>query len=1075
MLTRRLTYFFSIDNSVRLFRRALRSAYNAVKELDAAMTETAVVTDFSVGDMWNQLPRYTEAANKLGTTTLGAYETMTLFYQQGLKTNEVFEIGTETMKMARIAGLDYADATDKMTAALRGFNMELNEDSARRVNDVYSELAAITAADTEEIATAMTKTASIADSANMEFETTAAFLSQIIETTRESAETAGTAMKTVIARFQELKKDPSLIGEVDGEVVDANKIEGALRTIGVALRNTSGQFRELDDVFLEIAGKWDNLDTNTQRYIATIAAGSRQQSRFIAMMNNYDRTMELVDAANNSAGASQRQFEKTTESLESKINKLKNAWNAFVMGITNSTVIKLGIDLLTGLLNTINKLIDGISGNNGLVKSILSIGIAWGGLKLGKNLITGLIADISRGIKTAGVAGAGAFANGLRAGFKASGGKIAGSFKTIFSKGFWKGSDFFNTDALHNEFLKGQKTLKQLGTFESVRGTSKEALYNKILAEQNANLALQSQLKAGQIKQQSIYNAMVSNGIPSEIAANIALKNNTQEAIKNAIAKELNTDVTDKEVLKIYESIVARDIENKRQKAGILTRAKETLAVLFNSKITEADTIERLANVGATEAQIQSILKLKAVLTSGVFWGVTAAVVALGAAIYGIWKLSPAQQFKEAQEAATKAGEAAQEVVDKYSNLKSSLEELKDKRTALDDLTEGTQEWKDAVFELNQQMLELMKTYPQLSGFINNEGGVLTIDYDKDINGKTFDDAINDIYLNTFKASAAAAGAEIFANEKEIEYKTSQLSPELKVFNSITSDLASKIAELGIVGKEETKDNDLAKIISYLNGQGYEGSYAETLANRYLKEIDALEAYGNEIRNITAETETYKKSIAAQSDLLADLKGQGFSEGISNAASSYAESIYDKVNESIQEEKLFDLSRKSNEALAEEYAKIMEYDPKGLRILGGKAVFKDSKGNKQVISREQMEAQIKQSRVVDELTKKQQNYAKALDKLSDSEEDQQLITSLLTDDLKKLSSSSINKLLEKGNIFEQFDSETQKLLEGLELTEEDFKNISEKLKQAQDIENELYSGYNRSDNSAAFRQNVGIA
>ena len=130
---------------------------------------------------------------------------MTLFYQQGLDTNEAFALGTETMKMARIAGLDYADATDKMTAALRGFNMELNEASAQRVNDVYSELAAITAADTEEIAKAMTKTASIAHNANMEFETTAAFLSQIIETTRESAETAGTALKTVYARMSDIE------------------------------------------------------------------------------------------------------------------------------------------------------------------------------------------------------------------------------------------------------------------------------------------------------------------------------------------------------------------------------------------------------------------------------------------------------------------------------------------------------------------------------------------------------------------------------------------------------------------------------------------------------------------------------------------------------------------------------------------------------------------------------------------------------------------------------------------------------------------------------------------------------
>ena len=92
--------------------------------------------------------------------------------------------------MARIAGMDAASATDAMTAALRGFNMEIDEDSAQRVSDVYSKLAAITAADTGELSTAMSKVASIANSANMELETTSAFLAQIIETTREAPETA---------------------------------------------------------------------------------------------------------------------------------------------------------------------------------------------------------------------------------------------------------------------------------------------------------------------------------------------------------------------------------------------------------------------------------------------------------------------------------------------------------------------------------------------------------------------------------------------------------------------------------------------------------------------------------------------------------------------------------------------------------------------------------------------------------------------------------------------------------------------------------------------------------------------
>lgn len=375
-LRQSLLNFFGIQNAIQLFKRAVREAYESVTELDKAMTQTAVVTDFSVGDMWDQLPEYTKMANELGTTTLGAYETATLFYQQGLKTNEVMEVSTETMKMARIAGMDYVEATNMMTAALRGFNMEINETSAQKVNDVYSELAKITASDTQEISTAMTKTASIAHNANMEFETTAAFLSQIIETTRESAETAGTAMKTIVARFTELKKNPNELVEVDGEQVDANKIETALRSVGVALRDSNGEFRKLDDVFLDLAKRWDSLTVNQQRYVATMAAGSRQQSRFIAMMSNYDRTMELVNAAYNSAGSSQEQFEKTTESLESKINRLHNAWQEFTMNLSNSAIIKGAVDMLTGFLNIINKIITvGDTMNNSVASFALTLGM----------------------------------------------------------------------------------------------------------------------------------------------------------------------------------------------------------------------------------------------------------------------------------------------------------------------------------------------------------------------------------------------------------------------------------------------------------------------------------------------------------------------------------------------------------------------------------------------------------------------------------------------------------------------------------------------------------------------------
>ena len=387
-------YFFSLRNMISLFRRGIDDAIQSVKELDKAMTDTAVVTDYKVSDMWDMLPQYTQIANELGATTQGAYETMTLYFQQGLDQQQAFELGAETMKMARIAGLDYAETTDMMTAALRGFNMELNETSARRINDVYSKLAAVTASDTEELGTAMQRTASIAHSAGMSFEGTTAFLAQAIETTREPAENIGTAMKTIIARFQEMKKNPLEISEVEGEEVDFNKVDAALKTIGVDLKDTNGQFRELDKVFLDISSRWNNLSQTQQRYIATVAAGSRQQSRFIAMMDNYDRTMELVNAANNSAGASNEQFNKTMDSLEAKLNKLHNAWQAFTMGIANNGMIKLAVDGVTNLLTVTNQLINTLSLGSGTLKSFLSIFMAFNGLKATGKIANALIGGL---------------------------------------------------------------------------------------------------------------------------------------------------------------------------------------------------------------------------------------------------------------------------------------------------------------------------------------------------------------------------------------------------------------------------------------------------------------------------------------------------------------------------------------------------------------------------------------------------------------------------------------------------------------------------------------------------------
>lgn len=393
-VARRIANFTSLTGMIEILRRTMRDAFNDVKELDAAMNSIAIVTDFTNQQLWNQVDAYAKLAQEMGVDLVGVYDVQKLYYQQGRDMADVAELTEKTLQFARIAEMDYANATDAMTVAINAFKLEATD--ASRVVDVYSNLAAKAAVDQSELANAMSKVASMASSVGMSLETTSAFLTQIIETTREAPETAGTALKTVLARFGEVKKLISTgenAGTTDeGESVDVNKIDTALKSIGIRLTDTQGQMRALDDVLLDLAKKWNSLDSMTQRYLATMAAGSRQQSRFIALMADSERLTKLLGEAYNSAGAGEKQYEKTLESLESKINNLETAWTQFTTSILNSEIIKGGVDLLTKLLNTVNALTDAFGPFSGFIKTIAT------GLSLWK-VNTALLPKVTSSIK----------------------------------------------------------------------------------------------------------------------------------------------------------------------------------------------------------------------------------------------------------------------------------------------------------------------------------------------------------------------------------------------------------------------------------------------------------------------------------------------------------------------------------------------------------------------------------------------------------------------------------------------------------------------------------------------------
>lgn len=765
-------YFFGLSNAINLFKRSLRSAYETVKDLDAVMTETAVVTNFDVGDMWSQLPEYTKRANELGVSIHSAYEAATIFYQQGLKTNEVMAVSNETLKMARIAGLDAATASDRMTNALRGFNMEMDKVSAQRVNDVYSKLAAITASNTDEISTAMTKVASLAHNANMEFETTSAFLAQMIETTRESAETAGTALKTVVARFSEVKKLYSkgeLLGQdEEGGEIDVNKVSTALRSAGINLNEYLTGAKGLDDIFIELASKWDSLDKVQQRYIATMAAGSRQQSRFIAMMSDYKRTIELVDAANNANGASQEQYAKTLESLQTKLSRLKNAWDEFILGLANSDVIKGAVDALTDLITAINTLIKGISKGNASVKMITTFFTAFTGFKIGQKAFGGTqVGKFFSGLtQIAGVQGKAGAVEFTKNFYSKLSDKIAnygdkGGFAAKIKDQF---SDIYGG---LSQYLNPARNRKVAGL---AKGSSKEGFLTGIVNKFSPDVSNEgiasfrekvgTQLEEGTLTLDSLNDALDKSGQKFKITE--------KNAEDFGIVLDKDDGVIQKSTVSMRQfSAGAVVVGGVLMGIGSALEATEGPFKVFGTVLKVAGAgILAFGTIMSVYLPLQAQLMAKGVTGAivsipiiGWIAGVISALIALGVALHSFSKnYSFEAKMEKANEACKNAADAADEAAKAYEKLGQAWDSLNDKYAAIDNAVAGTQQWKEAIKDANAEVLNLVGSYEGLKTKIGEDGRLIITEESKA--------AVKDKLGKTQEyTQAASIGAQLARNE----------------------------------------------------------------------------------------------------------------------------------------------------------------------------------------------------------------------------------------------------------------------------------------------------------------------
>lgn len=264
------------------------------------------------------------------------------------------------------------DAAQFLISQLIAFNQNTGDvaGNAMHIADALNEVANNFAVGTGDLATGLKVVASTSSAMGNSLEQTIGLMTAITEQTKNASK-ASRGLNSIMANLAQVLDDASSNGK---------KITEIFEQLGVEMYE-NGQLKSGYDLLAGLAEKWDTLDNNSQKYIATTVAGTTQLNNFLALMNNFDHAVGATNKALESQGSAMRENSAYMESIQAKLSQLQSTFQDFANNVISSDLAKAVLDLANGLLQIANTDLGQI-----VTQIVLLTGLGWGATSLTKAL-----------------------------------------------------------------------------------------------------------------------------------------------------------------------------------------------------------------------------------------------------------------------------------------------------------------------------------------------------------------------------------------------------------------------------------------------------------------------------------------------------------------------------------------------------------------------------------------------------------------------------------------------------------------------------------------------------------------
>ena len=174
------------------------------------------------------------------------------------------------------------------------------------------------------------------------------------------------AMKTVSARIRSAKSELIEMGEeVDDLVLSSSKYRGEIQALsGVDIMKDANTYKSVYEILVEIAKVYDSLSDINKAQLLEDLGGKRNAQVIASIITNLRDLQGSYEATQNAVGTLATANETYLDSIQGKMNQLSTSYEQLSMKLLSSQVVKIVVDGLKLLVNTLNAVdasTDGVS------------------------------------------------------------------------------------------------------------------------------------------------------------------------------------------------------------------------------------------------------------------------------------------------------------------------------------------------------------------------------------------------------------------------------------------------------------------------------------------------------------------------------------------------------------------------------------------------------------------------------------------------------------------------------------------------------------------------------------------